>query len=485
MATMKAIRSVRLQGRFIGSSFLALGLFFFLAITAHASPAILDVRDVDTPGEDSELHVGGLTDGVSGFVDRDNQDWTNIPLILEGADYIESAQDNADVSDDRGTSLLIEVDVAQGAVLYMFIDDAQPATPFPWMNSADFGADWEDTGLDVSWNFGDPGFSVWRTVGPVNAGTYNFRQMPTDSSFYGIAATFESVPVDIDIRPLSKKNRIRPGSWGLIPVAILGSVDFDALQIDLSTVRFGRNEAKALHWFSIARDINHDGFSDLVLLFKNRETGIVCGDTEAELTGAASGGQRFIGTDNVKTIDCIVNGTFEAGDLRGWTASGINDGFATINQEGTCFSFNNTTGLTLNGNFAANVRSSGPAPTSSIGILTSDPFVARSGIRFRALSENTDDTLATDPVTLEVAVLDSAGSVLLSQVVKTNIVTLNPLCPEGELRDGTFSKHFIDTSSFAGQEIRLEFRQHTNVAGHGFFTLIDDVDYSFSHSHGR
>ena len=114
-----------------------------------------------------------------------------MPQSLEGADYIESAQDNADVSDDRGTSLLIEVDVAQRAVLYMFIHDDQPATPFPWMNFADFGADWVDTGLDIFWTRGDGTiFDIWRTVGPLDAGTYNFRQMPVDSSFYGIAALF-------------------------------------------------------------------------------------------------------------------------------------------------------------------------------------------------------------------------------------------------------------------------------------------------------
>lgn len=72
----------------------------------------------------------------------------------------------------------------------MFIDERQPATPFPWMNSADFGADWVDTGLDISWSLDDVRFNIWRTIGLLDAGTYNFRQMPVDSSFYGIAATF-------------------------------------------------------------------------------------------------------------------------------------------------------------------------------------------------------------------------------------------------------------------------------------------------------
>ena len=197
---MKAIQNLREQIKSIGSLYLPLGLLFFLATTAHATPAILDVRDIDTPGLPSVLHVGGLTDGVSAFNDRGpNQSWTNVPPSLEGADYIESAQNNADVSDDRGTTLLIEVDVAEGAVLYMFIHERNGSgivvpTPFPWMNFADFGADWVDSGLDISLNVpnDDRIFNIWRTVGPLAAGTYNFRQQPIDSSFYGIAALLDT-----------------------------------------------------------------------------------------------------------------------------------------------------------------------------------------------------------------------------------------------------------------------------------------------------
>ncbi len=66
-----------------------IGVLFGVAVTfgasslARAQPGIigvvkpgiiLDVRDVDTPGDASVLHPGGLTNGVSGFVDRNNQD---------------------------------------------------------------------------------------------------------------------------------------------------------------------------------------------------------------------------------------------------------------------------------------------------------------------------------------------------------------------------------------------------------------------------
>ena len=239
-----------------------------------------------------------------------------------------------------------------------------------------------------------------------------------------------------------------------------------------SGIFIGANSSMA---FFASNTVNNSGGSTIVcdaggdlgvFAMQNVTPGSVFVDPGCELDNVAG---------DVNFFPPAVNGTFETGDLTGWTASGINGGFAVVSQEGTCFSSNNTVGLTFNGDFAANVRSSGPAPTNSIGILTSDLFVAGSGISFRALSENDDGRPAADPVTLEVRVLDGAGSVLLSQIVTTNIVTLSTVCPGGDLRDGIFSTHIVDTSAFDGQDIRVEFRQHTNVAGSGFFTLIDDV----------
>ncbi|MSQ10854.1 MAG: hypothetical protein EXR52_07630 [Dehalococcoidia bacterium] len=55
--------------------------------------------------------------------------------------------------------------------------------------------------------------------------------------------------------------------------------------------------------------------------------------------------------------------------------------------------------------------------------------------------------------------------------------TSNDGCVGGDVRDGIFSEHRIDTLAMAGTEGRLEFRQHTKVAGKGFFALIDQVAY--------
>ncbi len=146
------------------------------------------------------------------------------------------------------------------------------------------------------------------TVDPVTGVATFVQHMPLPlPDYHGARDALVAVPpldVSIDIKPFSRKNRIRPWSWGFVPVAILGSEDFDALQVDIPTVRFGPDGAKAIRWRTRVRDVNHDSFPDLVLSFKIRRTGIQCGDTEAELTGETHLGESFAGTDSITTVRC-------------------------------------------------------------------------------------------------------------------------------------------------------------------------------------
>ena len=175
----------------------------------------------------------------------------------------------------------------------------------------------------------------------------------------------------------------------------------------------------------------------------------------------------------------LVNGDFEAG-ATGWTLSGLTDGIARVETQGSCFGANNTLGVTFAGDRALNVRSSASAPAGSTGIATSSTFTLGGALSFRALVENDDAVPAPDPVAFEVRILDEAGGVRTTHSVKPSILTTSPGtsndgCLVGDLRDGPWSAHTIDTSAFAGQTGRLEFRQHTNVPGKGFFALVDDV----------
>ena len=118
-----------------------------------------------------------------------------------------------------------------------------------------------------------------------------------------VATAAVATAVDIDIKPGSDPNAVNPRSKGAIPVAVLGSVDFDATLVDFSTIAFGPGEAPPVHDGHV-EDVNGDGFVDLILHFNTQETGIQCGDIEATLTGETFGGQPITGSDAINTVGC-------------------------------------------------------------------------------------------------------------------------------------------------------------------------------------
>jgi hypothetical protein len=112
------------------------------------------------------------------------------------------------------------------------------------------------------------------------------------------------VPVAIDIKPGSFPNSINPRSKGVIPAAILTTDTFDATTVDPTTVRFGPTGTEAASVQSALEDVDGDGDTDMILHFKTQDTGIVCGDTSASLTGETFGGQAIEGSDSIKTVGC-------------------------------------------------------------------------------------------------------------------------------------------------------------------------------------
>jgi len=118
---------------------------------------------------------------------------------------------------------------------------------------------------------------------------------------YGVGNRYVLAAQDIgiDIKPRSKRNKVNPLSRGHVWVALLSDGEFDPLQVDISTVSFGPDEAAANR--HRVRDINKDGLADLLLRFRIRDAGIECGATEAKLTGETFGGLSLSGTDSIKT----------------------------------------------------------------------------------------------------------------------------------------------------------------------------------------
>ena len=85
------------------------------------------------------------------------------------------------------------------------------------------------------------------------------------------------IEVVIDIKPGSDDNPINLKSHGSVPVAILGSADFDVTTVDVSSVTLGEEltvhviEKKPGKFQAAIEDVNGDPFPDLVMHFSIAE----------------------------------------------------------------------------------------------------------------------------------------------------------------------------------------------------------------------
>lgn len=114
------------------------------------------------------------------------------------------------------------------------------------------------------------------------------------------------IDVDIDIKPGSYPNCFNNNGHGVIPVAILGKLDFSVYNIDLATIRLeslsvkkvGKKEKLLAHY----KDINNDQVDDLVVQIDDSEKVFEKGETQATLIGGLYDGTLIEGTDTI----CIV-----------------------------------------------------------------------------------------------------------------------------------------------------------------------------------
>jgi len=115
----------------------------------------------------------------------------------------------------------------------------------------------------------------------------------------------------IDIAPGDATNAIKLSGAGTITVAILGSRYFDAAQIDARTVTLGNEDGsdtpvarkKSGQPAATLKDVNRDGYPDLVLDFDRRQI-MTTGDlnassTQLVLLGSRIDGRRVRGVDRV------------------------------------------------------------------------------------------------------------------------------------------------------------------------------------------
>lgn len=127
---------------------------------------------------------------------------------------------------------------------------------------------------------------------------------------FSFVASNPVLQVRIDIKPGTTDNQvnpINPDSGGLTPVSIISTSTFNAANVAPGSVRFGHNGTEAPAVSYSLQDTNGDGLLDLVLQFKTLQTGILCGDTSAKLSGQLTSGQPISGSDVIKTVGCTVN----------------------------------------------------------------------------------------------------------------------------------------------------------------------------------
>ena len=144
----------------------------------------------------------------------------------------------------------------------------------------------------------------------------------TEPDFCGARAT-QSWTVRVHAQPAqpviksfaAARSAINPRPKDEVTVAILStntasdeSIDFDAIQVDSTTVTFGPDRAGIAHSEGHVKDVDADGDYDFILHFNMWETGIACGDTEATLNGETYGGEAITGTVSVNTVGCDVDG---------------------------------------------------------------------------------------------------------------------------------------------------------------------------------
>jgi hypothetical protein len=142
-------------------------------------------------------------------------------------------------------------------------------------------------GPDVSLTSQDSAFPSFVAPEVDSATTMTFELVVADESSQSTPAsvTITVIPVDVDVVPNIYPNNIKLSQPdALIPVAVLGSGDMDAENVDEDSLRFGPGLAEASSIDLV--DVNSDGFTDLLGDYRTGDLGLNVGDKTACLSGA-------------------------------------------------------------------------------------------------------------------------------------------------------------------------------------------------------
>ena len=117
--------------------------------------------------------------------------------------------------------------------------------------------------------------------------------------------------MSIDVRPSSTQDRIPLQAGGVLPVALLGSEEFDVLLVDATSLAFGPEGgpfAAPIHDLGVEgvladhlKDVNLDGWTDLVTHYRVGDLAFASGDESACMVGTSLGGLELMGCAAVVT----------------------------------------------------------------------------------------------------------------------------------------------------------------------------------------
>jgi hypothetical protein len=126
-----------------------------------------------------------------------------------------------------------------------------------------------------------------------------------DAVFSGQGPVYILYP--IDIKPGSYPNSVNPGAKGTVPVAILGTPDFDAATVNAATVKLKNAPVKMKKKnepMASLEDVNKDGYPDMVVHIDTQKLDLAKEATVATLTGQTIGATPE-DIDDIKGIDTV------------------------------------------------------------------------------------------------------------------------------------------------------------------------------------
>ncbi len=121
---------------------------------------------------------------------------------------------------------------------------------------------------------------------------------------WSFVAGAQAMRVTIDVKPGDTPTTVERDRGGMLPVAVLSTAQFDALTIDVSTIRVGPTGVEAEAARTTTSDANGDKRNDLLVLVKVPDLKLKCDDTVIKLTAKTKAGVAIEGSEAVKITGC-------------------------------------------------------------------------------------------------------------------------------------------------------------------------------------